>query len=87
MEGLNILMGVAIYHTVHQGVFAVLEFDVLGRFHLATRKSDIKGDIVRTFVQRVPLQDLLSWAIIFPSSPLVSLRPFVGWSSNAICSW
>ena len=87
MEGLNILVRVAIYHTVHKGVFAKFKLDVFGWLHFSTRETNVEKDVVRSLVQRVPLRDLRSWSIIFPSNPLVSLLPFVGWSSNAICSW
>ena len=87
LEGLNVLMWIPVNHTIDKGVLTILELDIFGGFHLATGELDVKGDIVRTFVQLVPLRDLRSWAIIFPSSPLVGLLPFVGWSSSAICSW
>ena len=87
LEGFNVLVGVAVYHAIHQRVFAILELDIFGGFHFATREANVEGNVVRSFVQVVPLRDLRSWSIIFPSSPRVSLLPFVGWSSSAICSW
>ena len=60
------------------GVFTVLEFDILGRLHVTTREANVKGDVVCTFIYCVPLWDLRSWSIIFPSSPQVNLWPFVG---------
>ena len=71
--------------TVTEGVLAVLEFDILGGLEFTTGKADVERDVVGPFVQFVAWQDLRSWAIIFPSSPQVSIWPFVGWSSNAIC--
>ena len=87
LEGLNVLMGVTIDHTLYQGVFAKLKLDILGGFHLTAREMNVERDIVRTVIQLVPLWDLRLWSIIFPSKPRVSLLPFVSTSSNAICSW
>ena len=87
MEGFNVLVRVAIYHAVYQRVFAIFKFDIFCGFHFAAGKANVERDIVRSFIQFVPLQDLRSWSIIFPSNPLVSHLPFVGWSINAICSW
>ena len=78
LEGLDVLMRVPVDHAVHQGVFTILELDILGRFHFAAREPDVEGDVVRTFVQCVPFRDLQLWPIILPSSPWVNLRPFVG---------
>ena len=78
LEGLDVLMRVPVDHPVYEGVFAVLEFDILGRLHFAAGKMDVEGDVVHTFVERVPLWDLRSWSIIFPSSPQVNLQPFIG---------
>ena len=64
-------------HTIYEGVFTILEFDILGWLHHAARESDLKWDVVCTLIQHVPLWDLRSWSIIFPSSPWVSLWPFV----------
>ena len=50
LERLNVLMWVPINHTIDKGVLTILELDVLGRLHLATRKSNVKGDIVCTFI-------------------------------------
>ena len=50
MERFNILMGVPVDHAVNEGILTILEFDVLGGFHLTTRESDVKGDIVCTFI-------------------------------------
>ena len=87
LERFDILMGVPVNHTINKRVFAILEFDIFRGLHLAAGELDVKGDVVRTFIQRVPFRDLRSWAIIFPSSPLVNIRPVVGWSSGTICSW
>ena len=87
MEGFYVLVGVSIDHAINEGVFAVFDFDVLGRLHFTARESYVEGDVVSAFVQGVPLRDLRSWAIIFPSNPLVSLLPFVGWSISANSSW
>ena len=78
---------VPVDHSINEGVFAIFNLDVLGRFHLSAGESDVEGDVVSSFVQYVPLPDLRSWSIIFPSNPLVSLLPFVGWSINASSSW
>ena len=87
LEGLDVLMRVPVDHTVYVGVFAILELDILSWLHFATGKPDVEGDIVRAFIPLVPFQDLRSWSIIFPSSPWVSLLPFVGWSIITISSW
>ena len=50
MERFDILMRVPIDHAVDEGVFAILELDILGGFHLATGKSDVEGDVVSSFV-------------------------------------
>ena len=78
MEGLDVLVRVPIDHTVDEGVFSVLELDVFGRLHFTAGEADVEGNVVRTFIQCVPLQDFRSWSIIFPSNPLVNLWPFVG---------
>ena len=87
LEGLNVLMGVAVYHAVYEGVFAKFKLDVLGGLQFSARETDVERDIVSSLIQCVPLWDLRSWSIILPSKPQVSLLPFVGWSSSAICSW
>ena len=87
LEGFDILMGISIYHPIHQGVFTVLEFDVPCWFEFATWQVNVEGDVVSSLVQLVAQWDLRSWSIIFPSSPLVNLWPFVGCPSSAICSW
>ena len=43
-------MVVSVYHPVDQGVFAVLDFDVLRGFHFAAGESDVEGDVVSAFV-------------------------------------
>ena len=50
LEGLNVLVRVPAYHTVYQGVFSILEFDVLGWFHFPTEKADVEGNIVGPFI-------------------------------------
>ena len=50
MEGLNILVGVAIYHTIHKGVFAIFELDIFGQLHFTARVANVERDIVCTFV-------------------------------------
>ena len=87
LEGLDVLMGISIYHAVNQGVFSIFEFDVFCGFEFATREANVKRDIVSPFIQHVAWQDLRSWSIIFPSNPQVSLFPFVSSPSNIICSW
>ena len=87
LEGLDILMRVPVNHTIYEGVFAILKLDVLGRFHFIAGEMDVEGDVVCAFIPCVPLWDLRSWSIIFPSKPQVSLLPFVGWSISAISSW
>ena len=87
LEGLDVLMRVPVDHTVYVGVFTILELDILSWLHFATGKPDVEGDIVHAFIPLVPFRDLRSWSIIFPSSPWVSLLPFVGWSIIAISSW
>ena len=78
LEGFDVLMVVSVYHPVDQGVFAVFDFDILHGFHFAAGESDVEGDVVSAFVQHVPFRDFRSWSIIFPSSPRVNRRPFVG---------
>ena len=87
LEGLDILMRVPVYHAEDKQVFSVLELDVLGRLHCAAWETNVEQDVVDPVVQLVAFRDLRSWAIIFPSSPLVSIQPFVSWSSSTICSW
>ena len=79
-------MGVPVYHTIYEGVFTILELDILGLLHFATLEVNVEGDVVGTFIQCVALRDLQSWSIIFPSSPWVNHQPFVGWSTSAISS-
>ena len=85
LEGLNVLMGISVYHAVNQGVFSV--FDVFCRFEFAARETNVERDVVGPFIQCVAWRDLRSWSIIFPSNPQVSLFPFVSSPSNIICSW
>ena len=87
LEGLDILMRVPVYHAEDKRVFSVLTLDVLGRLHCTAWEMNVERDVVDPVVQLVAFRDLHSWAIIFPSSPLVSIRPFISWSSSAICSW
>ena len=86
LERLDILVGVSVYHTIDQGVFAILEFDIFCGLHFAAWETNVEGNIVCTFIQRVPFWDLQSWSIIFPSKPRVSLLPFVSWSISDISS-
>ena len=86
MERLDVLVRVPVDHAVYEGVFAILEFDVLGGLHLAAGESDVEGDVISTFVQYIPFRDLRLWSVIFPSSPRVRRRPFVGTSRRASCS-
>ena len=86
LERLDVLMRVPVDHTINVGVFAVLEFDILGGLHLATGESDVEGDVVSALVQHVPFRDFRLWSVIFPSKPRVSLRPFVVTSRRASCS-
>ena len=78
MKGFDVLMRVSIYHAVHEGVFPIFELYILGQLHFAAWEADVEGDIVGPLVERVPLRDLRSWSIIFPSKPQVNLWPFVG---------
>ena len=73
LEGFNVLVGVPIDHAVDEGVFSILEFDVFCWLHFPTGEANVEGNIVRTFVQHVPLWDLRSWSIIFPSSPCINV--------------
>ena len=86
LEGLDVLMRVPINHTIDEGVFSVLELDILGGLHLAGGESDVEGNVVRAFIQYIPFRDLQLWSVIFPSKPQVNLRPFVGTSRRASCS-
>ena len=87
LERLDVLVMIPIYHSVDEGVFAELEFNIFCGFHFAARETYVEGDIVSSFVQYIPLQDFRSWSIIFPSKPLISLLPFVGWSIITSSSW
>ena len=87
LKQLHVLMMVSIYHPIDQRVFAIFDLDILGWLYVSARESYVEGDVVSSFVQYVPLRDLRSWSIIFPSKPLVSLFPFVGWSISASSSW
>ena len=86
LKGFDVLVGVSVYHTIHKWVFTIFELDIFRQHEFTTWKTNVKQDVVGAFVQLVAWWDLWSWAIIFPSNPLVSLLPFVGWSSSAICS-
>ena len=86
LEGFDVLVRVPVDHAVYKGVFAILELDVLGGLHLAAGESDVEGDVISTFVQYIPFQDLWLWSVIFPSKPWVSLWPFIGTSRRASCS-
>ena len=86
MERLDVLMRVLVDHAVNKGVFSKFEFDVFCGLRLTSWEPDVEGDVVSSFVQYVPLRDLRLWSVIFPSSCLVSLRPFVGTSRRASCS-
>ena len=60
LERFNVLMGVAVYHAVYEGVFTILHLDILGRLHFSAREADVERDVVRSFIQCVPLRDLRS---------------------------
>ena len=87
LEGLNVLIGISVYHAINQGVFSVFKFDVFCGFEFAAREMNVERDVVGPFIQHVAWRDLRSWSIIFPSNPWVSLFPFVSSPSNIICSW
>ena len=86
LERLNVLMGVPVDHAVDEGIFSILQLDILGRLHLAAGESDVEGDVVSSLVQYISFWDLRLWSVIFPSKLRVSLRPFVGTSRRASCS-
>ena len=86
LEGFNVLMRVAVYHSVYQRVLAIFNLDVFCWLEFAAWEMNVEGDIIGPLVQREAQQDLRSWSIIFPRSPLVSLLPFVGCPSSTICS-
>ena len=87
LKRLDVLMVIPVNHPVDQGIFAVFNFDIFCRLHFTTGEADVEGNVVSTFVQYIPLWDFWSWSIIFPSKPLVSLLPFIGWSISASNSW
>ena len=87
LERFDVLMRVPVDHAVYKGVFSILEFDILGRLHFATGETDVKRDVIRTFIQCVPFRDLWLWSISLPSSPQVNIWPFVSRSRRAINSW
>ena len=49
LERFDILMGVPVNHTINKRVFTVLQLDVLRRFHLATRESNVEGESAPSF--------------------------------------
>ena len=50
MERLDVLVRVPVDHAIYEGVFAILELDILGRLHFAAGESDVEGDVVGAFV-------------------------------------